>query len=198
MKIVDQPPDADADVPEGDSFAGRGSIGISQGGGWDNIRDGQRSGSAFQHVTPIDLNVFHGFIPFQGGRRVGWAIRGKFISNSLHCTQRQASHYLKKRNRHLILRKLWGYALEAALHKIKRRRKKETISLLQPRRGVRLPARGNALGKRKNESVVSAQRANGLPQGTIGPLGRHKCCRHSFPRAVPWAWRTVGPSAQQT
>jgi len=46
--------------------------------------------------------------------------------------------------------------------------------------------------------AVTAQRANGSPRGNGWPVGPVRGSRPSFPRALPWAGRTAGPSAHQT
>ena len=50
----------------------------------------------------------------------------------------------------------------------------DVIVICSPEGAAVLPAQGNALGMRENETVVLARRANASPQGTVGPLGREK------------------------
>ena len=66
-----------------------------------------------------------------------------------------------------------------------------------PQRGAVRPAQGNALGKRASPMRHRPNGPTVFLRRTVGPLGRRRFHLSPFPRALPWAGRTTGPSARQ-
>ena len=73
------------------------------------------------------------------------------------------------------------------------------VSVCSPEGTTVLPAQGNALGnERKNQKIMSAQRAKDSPLGTVGPLGRKKNPHGSlFPGRCPGLGEPEGLAAQE-